>query len=188
MNVRRSFAIALLLCSLFGISCAGSLAETTSETSVTVEIADAGALDVRWSGEPVVFLVDGSAPAPVAGEQAIATATLTLAIDDTRADAGRSGYTIAIAMDNLSGESGSIPASALSLLTMEGLPEGANDGAIIGATLDQPRTLLSVADNAAAISTTITVTVQLVIPAGTRPGDYAGAVTLSVGPLLDPEG
>ena len=188
MNVRRSFAIVLLLCGVFGISCGSTLAETTSETSVTVEIADAGALDVHWSGDPVVFLVDGNAPAPVAGKQAIATATLVLAIDDTRADAGRSGYTVAIAMEHLTGESGALPASALSVLAVDGLPEAAIAGSVIGTTLDQPRTLLSVADDAAAISVTITITVQLVIPAGTRPGDYTGAVTLSVGPLLDPEG
>ena len=164
-------------------------AETTSETGVSVEFADTGTLDIHFSDEPVQFLSNGEDPAPTAVDAAIATGTLTLIVHDTRADAERHGYTVAFSSTGLETDEGALlEASHLAVLDIEGLPEGVSAAQLVGVTLEQPVTLLTVRDGDAAIDATLAITIQLTIPSGSMPGSYSGGFVPSGTPFAGPGG
>jgi len=163
-------------------------ADTTAETGVSVVLSDAGSLDVQWGGDGFAFSVDGNNPAPTASESALATTTLLIVVHDTRADADRSGYTIAVASTGFTSADTetSLGPDLLMVTDLTGSPESDAAQYVIGSTFVSPVTVLSVETGAAAVDTTIAVTVRMTIPSGTQPGSYTGGFTLDVTPSTTP--
>ena len=180
-----------VLLALFVSLCLGSTpvsADTTAETGVSVVLTDAGSLDVQWGGDGIAFTLDGENPAPTASESAIATTTLLIVVHDTRADADRTGYVIAVASDGFTSADAatSIGPELLMVTDLTGSPDSNAAQYVIGSTFASPVTALSVETGAAAVDTTIAVTVRMTIPSGTQPGSYTGGFTLDVTPSTTP--
>ncbi len=185
MLMRGVAAICVLLGSLgmTGVA-ATAAAQTTTQTDVTVLITDTGTLDVHWGDGPFQFLANGAAPSVTAVDAAQTTATFSIVIHDTRADSDRTGYAITLTSTGI-GADGSAPLLGpehLLISDLTGLPEGASAPNAIGSTLVAPVTVISVAANAPAIDTTISLAISLTIPAGTFPGTYTGGFSLDVLP------
>jgi len=163
-------------------------ADTTAETGVSVVVADAGSLDVQWGGDGIAFTLDGNNPAPTASESAIATTTLLIVVHDTRADADRTGYSIDVASAGFTSADAvtSIGPDLLMVTDLTGLPDSTAAQYLIGSTFLSPVTVLSVKTGAAAVDTTIAVTVRMTITSGTMPGSYTGGFTLDVTPSTTP--
>ena len=163
-------------------------ADTTAETGVSVVVADAGSLDVQWGGDGIAFTLDGNNPAPTASESAIATTTLLIVVHDTRADADRTGYSIDVASAGFTSADAvtSIGPDLLMVTGLTGLPDSTAAQYLIGSTFLSPVTVLSVQTGAAAVDTTIAVTVRMTITSGTMPGSYTGGFTLDVTPSTTP--
>jgi hypothetical protein len=185
----RSGLIAILLVGLSGLTVPLASAQTSTETSVTVSIVDEGSLDIAWASSGLAFLADGESPAMTAGSPAVtATATFSLAIADTRADGSRPGYTVSVRADAFTAEGSSsvIGPELLTIVDLGGFPEGTSGATAIGATLDAPVPLLTVASDAPAIAATIEITVAMTLPPGTAPGAYNGGLTFDVLANLTP--
>jgi hypothetical protein len=165
------------------------LADTTTETGISVTIVDAGSLDVAWAGEGSTFLVNGEPPAISAGSPTVtATAAFSVVIADSRWGDALPGYQIALSAGSLtaSDSNTAIGPELLTVLDVSGLPEGLSAATAIGATLDGPVTILSVPDGAPAVNTTLVVTVAMTIEAGIMPGAYDGRLAFEVIPALGP--
>src|SRR6478735_113661 len=178
--------LALFVSLCLGYSTAS--ADTTAETGVSVVLTDAGSLDIQWGGDGFAFSVDGNNPAPTASESALATTTLLIVVHDTRADADRSGYTIAVASTGFTSADTetSLGPDLLMVTDLTGSPESDAAQYVIDSTFVSPVTVLSVETAAAAVDTTIAVTVRMTIPSGTQPGSYTGGFTLDVTPSTTP--
>ena len=182
--IRRSALSLIALVGVLGIFATPAGAETTTETGVTITIVDEGELDVSWGEQDTTFLTDGESPAlSAANPSATATATFSLTIADTRAE--RDGYRIVVSAGSFTagGSATPIGPEMLAITGVGGLPEVAADATAIGATLDAPVTILTVPDEAAAVTTTVTVTIAMTIAPGTMPGAYTGEITLDILPV-----
>ena len=175
--------IAGLFASALAIGGVGSVvAQTTTETDVTIVIVNDGTLDVHWGDSPIQFLADGASPTVTAVDSAHATATFSLVIHDTRADSSRAGYSVVLTSAGIGteGSGAFFGPDHLLVSNLTGLPEGASTPKVIGSTLAEPLTVISVPANAPAVDTTVTTTISLTIPAGTMPGTYSGDFSLDV--------
>jgi hypothetical protein len=181
-----SATLALFVSLCLGYSSAS--ADTTAETGISVVLTEAGTLDVQWGGDGFAFTFGGENAGPTASEPAIATATLLIVVHDTRADADRSGYTIAVASAGFTSAdtATSISPDLLMVTDLTGSPDSNAAQYLIGSTFASPVTVLSVEIGAPAVDTTIAVTVRMTIPSGTQPGSYTGAFTLDVTPSTTP--
>jgi hypothetical protein len=119
----------------------------------------------------------------VAGKATTATSTFSLVVTDTRPDETRAGYAISLAAQPFTADGSRtvIGPEMLSIVGVSGLPGGGTSSLV--ATLDAPVTILSVADGAAAVSTTLTITIAMTLMPGMMPGNYAGAITFDVIPV-----
>lgn len=192
MNLPYLSRICLALVAVAGLLGVGgriASAETSTETGVSVIIVDEGVLDVSWGEGDLAFLQDGDNPALTAASPAVtATATFSLAIADSRADANRHGYSIAVSAGSFTavGSTSPIGPDMLAIVGIGGLPEGSSGESPIGATLDSPVTVVTVASGASPVETTVTITIAMTISPGTMPGKYTGAIILDVLPLTAP--
>jgi len=172
--------LALFVSLCLGYSTAS--ADTTAETGISVVLTEAGTLDVQWGGDDPTFTVDGENPGPTASESAVATTTLLIVVDDTRADAARTGYTLTVASAAFTSDEAEtvIGPDLLIVTNLTGLPDSTAAQSLIGSKFASPVTVLSVETGAAAVDTTIAITVSMTIPSGTQPGIYTGEFTLDV--------
>lgn len=160
------------------LAAAGALPQDTYRIRVSVSDPDTGAT-----------AADGEAPALTAANPSVTvSAAFSLAIDDTRTDANRSGYTISLQAGAFTadGSPSVIGPDLLAITDVAGLPGGTSAPGAIGQSLDAPVTVLTVASGAGAVSTTITVTIAMTLPPGTMPGTYSGGITFDVVPLSSP--
>jgi hypothetical protein len=180
----RTFLLAILLLGTVACLSAPVAADTTTTTTGSVTVVDAGSLDVHWASDDVSFLSDGEAPAVTAVKGTEATATFSLVVDDTRAAENRAGYEIRLSVDpfTISGSDQVIPASSLAVTAIAGAPEGIDTSIAIGETLDGDVTVLAVPAGTT-VDTTLDITVTMTIPAGTYPGTFTGGVTIEIQPV-----
>lgn len=187
-HARRQLRLILALIGIgivLGVSLVEVQAQTTAETDVTIKVIDEGTLDVTWATSDATFLANGEAPALTAANPSItASATFALAIDDTRTDGNRAGYAISLRASALTvdGSGTAIEPNRLTIAAIDGLPEAA----AIGQSLGAPVTVLTVDSGADAVSTTVTITVELTLVPGDQPGAYQGGLTFDVTPLTSP--
>ncbi len=184
----RLVVVLVLLGIMIGTTAATTEAQTSAETGVSITIVDEGGLDIGWISADTPFLVDGDAPAVYAGHATVALVNVSFAVDDTRADANRSGYTVRLSAGTFTAEGSSsvIDAGQLAVADVTGPPEGDSPVLAIGQTLDSPVAVLAVGTGAEAVSATVTVTIEMIIPPGTMPGTYHGGLTFDVLPVDGP--
>jgi hypothetical protein len=157
-------------------------AQTTSETTVSIEITDAGTLDAYWENPGAAFLTEGENPALTAAGGVTATAVFTLVVEDTRVSKERPGYIVSVsASPFVASDSGGVIEPAQ--LTIVDLDDPGNQQ-VIGATLDLPVAVLSVDANASSLNTSIAIAVSMAIPAGTPLGSYSGELIVDIIPVL----
>jgi hypothetical protein len=168
---------------------ASSPRAAADETTIEITFANAGSLSIAWASGDQAFLVNGNQPGVSSSLPAtIASATFTIAIEDTRADGERPGYAIALSATEFTAEGSLTPVPAqqfaiASVSASEGsgvVPTG------VPQSLAAPVTLLTVQDEAQAVATTLTVVVEMTILPGTMPGYYLGTLMLEVLPLVAP--
>ena len=185
----RLILVLISLGIMLGTTVATVDAQTSAETGVSVTIVDEGALDITWVTTETTFLADGEAPAlAAANPSATVSAAFSLAIDDSRTDANRSGYSISLRAGAFTadGSPSVIGPDLLAITDVTGLPQGNSAPGAIDQSLDAPVTVLTVASGAGAVSTTITVTIAMTLPPGTMPGTYSGGITFDVVPVSSP--
>jgi hypothetical protein len=179
---RIAFVVALVGALMIGGQSVS--ADTSSQTSVTVTIIEEGTLDIAWASQDTSFLVDGQTPALTAASPTVtATATFSLSLKDTRTEGNRTGYTLALSAEPFTAGDSGIDPSLLTIVDVNGLPEGASAATAIGATLDHPVIILTVANGSPAMNTTIVVTIAMAIAPGTMPGNYSGGIFFDLGPV-----
>lgn len=163
-----------------GLAAAQDVAPT-AETEIIVSVTNEGSLAVSWVSTDIMFLADGANPSLDASNAAPhITATLAIAIADTRADGNRPGYTIALhASDLVAAGGGTIGAASLQVESITGVPETAT-GAPIGSTLGGQVILLTVPDGAPAVTATIDLVVGTTLAPDTATGTYTGTFTFDV--------
>lgn len=146
-------------------------------------IASGGSIEYVCTDQ--VTLV-GNDVVPAANPSATVSASFALTIDDTRTDPNWSGYAVGLGTGSFTSEGSDsvIGPDLLTVVDVAGLPDEASPA--IGQALDSPAIVLTVADGSPAISTTVTVTIAMILPTGTRPGTYTGSISFDVLPLSGP--
>lgn len=184
----RRLALLILVAAIHAAGIApAARAGPAGTTGITFDIVDEGTLSISWGAETPAFTVNGDAPSLTATSPPVkAAATFTLLIADTRADENRTGYAIAISASIFTAEGSPTPITPdrLHIDMLTASVDGIVNPAAIGATLDQPVTVVSTPPPAPAGDIAITLTVVMTLTPGIAPGAYSGSVTLSLLPPL----
>jgi len=187
MNRPLVLRMLLIVVALFAGGGSWSSSAAKDETSVTVTMTNAGSLTVGWITTDHTFLVNGREAGVSSSSSAVAAATFSVAIADTRADGARDGYSVVLSASTFSALGTSTPFSP-SQLAIESVAARAGsdiDPTGAGESLSSSVEIIDVAHGAPAIDTTLTITISLAIPAGTMPGTYRGTLTLEVIPAME---
>ncbi len=176
---------------ILGTTAASVVAQTTAAITIVDDtpVDDEGTLSVSWTSSNAVFLANGDASAlTAANPSATVSANFTLAIEDTRTDSTRSGYTVSLraGVFTAEGSPSVIGPELLAIVNVTGLPDGASPAMAVGQSFQSPITLLTVASGSAAVSTTVTIIIEMTLPPGTMPGTYQGSITYDVVPVTGP--
>ncbi|MGC4106858.1 MAG: hypothetical protein QM753_10975 [Thermomicrobiales bacterium] len=184
----RGSAALLIAGSIAGPGLAHAQEEApTAETEIVVSVTNEGSLAVSWASTDIAFTADGEQPSISASSPTpYITATLSLAIADTRGDGSRAGYTIVLHATDLTTEGGSaIAASALQVESVTGAPSSAVSVATQGASFANAITVLTVPDGAPAATATIDIVVGTTLEPTTAGGTYTGTFTFDVLPVTE---
>lgn len=181
----RGTAALLIAGSLAGPGLVSAQTEApTAETEIVVSVTNEGSLAVAWGSTNIAFLADGANPSLTAGNATPhITATLSLAIADTRADGDRAGYTIVLHATDLTNEAGAtIAASSLQVESVTGTPAVAVGSASPGASFANPLTVLTIPDGAPAVNATVDLVLGTTLDPQTSEGTYTGTFTFDILP------
>jgi hypothetical protein len=188
MRARLSLVLVSVL-ALAGLAIQPALA---NDAVVLVEIVDEGTLTIGWGEESPAFLVNGESPSLTAYTPSVtATASFSLVIEDTRADESRDGYVIRLQASPFSSDGapsaiqpGQLTVTGVTGVT--GLPDGIPVTTANGQSLDSPVNVLTVPNGAAALDTTLAITVAMTLLPGTMPGAYTGSLIFDLLPWVAP--
>src|SRR5699024_590094 len=114
-------------------------------------------------------------------------ADVQLAITDSRSDGAREPYIVSLSMTEFThvdgSQYGTIDTNRMAATAVAGLPEGMSTG-VDGATpMTSPVIVINSGDAPPAGELTVTVTIQVDLPAGTMPGDFNGGLSVQVLPV-----
>jgi hypothetical protein len=182
---RTMFVLSLSLAAASG----WSPAARADETGVEITFTNAGSLSVAWAPGAPAFLVNGSEAGISSALQPVtATAIFVIEIDDTRADGERPGYRVMISASSFTadGSTTAVAPGQFSIVSIEASPGMGAVPSGASQSLAHPVTVLTVPDEAQAVTGTLTLVVAMTIPPGTMPGTYTGQLTLEVGPAANP--
>jgi hypothetical protein len=153
----------------------------TAETEIIVNVAAAGSFDVGWTSSEVTFLTDaGSAPSLDATQASVhVSATFSITVTDSRPKGQRSPYSVTLRCPDLVAAGGAtLPASALTIESVNGLPTNATTTVAAGMPCGSSLTIYAVADKAEAVNATITLVIGTTLPSTTAAGSYSGTFIL----------
>lgn len=162
-----------------------AVAQTTTETTVTISTEDVGSFSVSFvqldGGYEFVDEFGANSLSVTALEGDIAFATAKLAWTDTRANGQRLGYTFTLSADDLTSEVESptgvhytIPASNLAIVEIAG------QATSHPLPLGQPQTVISVESDPPIGEQEITLKLELMIDPSTYPTTYTTTLRLEV--------
>ena len=181
------FAATVLMLQM--VTSSPAFAQTSSTTGVTVNVVDTGSFKVELAADGIVFTTeDGSDAAVTAFSGATVSATLPIAISDTRSDATRAGYSVNLKMGALTVGDGSLASMKIDpanirVTGVSGLPDGLKQSFEGAASLGRSVTLFGTEGVAPAIeSSMLSATLVIEIPAGTMPGAFSGEISIEVIP------
>lgn len=181
-NACRMVVILAVLVSLMPLSGA---TQSSSQTSITIDLVEEGVLTISWGSGGGEFTVDGATPTiNAATPTVVARAEFTLNVADTQSEDSRHGYSISIHAGPFVSENQlwTIDPDHLSIVAVSGLPDMAYGNTLVGRKLNQPVLLLST-DGSVAIDASIVITVAMTIGPEVRPFTYTGSMVYSVAPL-----
>jgi hypothetical protein len=182
-SIRRFSGVLTMVLALIASMTGVASADSTTSTSISVQVVDVGTLEVAIGPGDIVFITEsGSAPGITTESGDTAYATVPIVISDTRTDQTRAPYSIVLSMGSMLQGDASISASNLSITGVSGLPGGLSPGFSGATSLSTPVTIIQSETLPPSGTFTISVAVALHIPAGTVPGVFNGSISLDVAP------